>query len=73
MGPRPSWLPAQFATNEPANPGLLQVPGFIILAGGLPVSSGGAVVGGIGVGGAPSGAIDKTCAQAGLDAITGSL
>ncbi|MEP7192910.1 MAG: heme-binding protein [Actinomycetota bacterium] len=56
-----------------ADPGLLQVPGFVILGGGLPISSGGQVVGGIGVGGAPSGAIDKTCAQAGLDAIAGSL
>jgi uncharacterized protein GlcG (DUF336 family) len=35
----------------------------------LPISSGGKVVGGIGVGGAPSAAIDKTCAQAGLAAI----
>jgi len=61
------------AANEPANPGLLQVPGFVILAGGLPISSGGKVIGGIGVGGAPSGAIDKTCAQAGLDSIAGSL
>jgi uncharacterized protein GlcG (DUF336 family) len=56
-----------------ANPGLLQVPGFVILGGGLPISSGGQVVGGIGVGGAPSGAIDKTCAQAGLATIAGSL
>ena len=56
-----------------ADPGLLQVPGFVILGGGLPISSGGKVVGGIGVGGAPSGAIDKTCAQAGLAAIAGSL
>ena len=53
--------------------GLLQVPGFVILGGGLPISSGGKVVAGIGVGGAPSGAIDKTCAQAGINAITGSL
>jgi uncharacterized protein GlcG (DUF336 family) len=58
---------------EPNNPGFLQVPGFVILGGGLPIPSGGKVVGGIGVGGAPSAAIDKTCAQAGLDAITGSL
>ncbi|MEP6650391.1 MAG: heme-binding protein [Lapillicoccus sp.] len=58
------------AANAATNPGLLQVPGFVILAGGLPVaSSSGKVVGGIGVGGAPSGAIDKTCAEAGLAAI----
>jgi hypothetical protein len=25
------------------NPGLLQVPGFVLLAGGLPIRSGGAV------------------------------
>jgi uncharacterized protein GlcG (DUF336 family) len=56
-----------------ANPGLLQVPGFVILAGGLPISSGGKVVAAIGVGGAPSGVIDEACAQAGIKAIAGSL
>jgi uncharacterized protein GlcG (DUF336 family) len=56
-----------------ANPGLLQVPGFIILGGGLPISSGGKVVAAIGVGGAPSGVIDQACAQAGIKAIAGSL
>jgi uncharacterized protein GlcG (DUF336 family) len=61
------------ARNAASNPGLLQVPGFVILAGGLPISSAGRVVGGIGVGGAPSGAIDQTCAQAGIAAIAGSL
>jgi uncharacterized protein GlcG (DUF336 family) len=61
------------ARNAASNPGLLQVPGFVILAGGLPISSAGRVVGGIGVGGAPSGTIDQTCAQAGLAAIAGSL
>jgi uncharacterized protein GlcG (DUF336 family) len=59
--------------NEPSNPGLLQVPGFVILPGGLPIRSAGKVVGGIGVGGAPSGLIDETCAQAALDSIAGSL
>ena len=56
-----------------ANPGLLQVPGFVILGGGLPINSGGKVVAAIGVGGAPSGAIDQACAQAGIKAIAGSL
>jgi uncharacterized protein GlcG (DUF336 family) len=56
-----------------SNPGLLTVPGFVVLGGALPISSGGKVVAGIGVGGSPSGVIDKTCAQAGLDAIAGSL
>ena len=42
---------------------------LVIQAGGLPIKIGGALVGGIGVGGAPSGAIDETCARAGLDVI----
>jgi len=46
-------------------------PRLVILAGGLPIKLGGALVGGIGVGGAPSGDIDESCAQAGVDAIGG--
>ena len=44
---------------------------LVILGGGLPIKVGDALVGGIGVGGAPSGKIDEACAQAGLNAITG--
>jgi uncharacterized protein GlcG (DUF336 family) len=51
------------------NPAFANIPNFIILAGGLPISSATRVVGAIGVSGAPSDDIDKTCAQAGLDAI----
>jgi uncharacterized protein GlcG (DUF336 family) len=53
------------------NPGFINIPNFIILAGGLPIVSAAKVVGAIGVSGAPSDDIDKTCAQAGLDAING--
>jgi len=42
---------------------------ILILGGGLPVRMGGAVVGGIGIGGAPGSQLDEACAQAGLDAI----
>jgi uncharacterized protein GlcG (DUF336 family) len=55
------------------NAGLLQVPGFVLLAGGLPIRSGGAVRAGIGVGGAPTGQIDESCARAGIAAIASSL
>jgi uncharacterized protein GlcG (DUF336 family) len=55
------------------NPGFQQVPGFVLLAGGLPIRSGGAVRAGIGVGGAPTGQIDESCARAGIAAITSSL
>ena len=63
----------ELGARAAANPGLLQMPGFVILAGGLPISSGGKVVAAIGVGGAPSGAIDEACAQAGIKAIAASL
>lgn len=43
--------------------------GLIIAAGGLPITAGGAIIGGVGVSGAPSGEMDEKCAQAGLDAI----
>lgn len=42
---------------------------LVILGGGLPIKFGDAVVGGIGVGGAPGGHLDEACAKAGLEAI----
>jgi uncharacterized protein GlcG (DUF336 family) len=56
--------------GNPENEGLRDMDARIVIqAGGLPIRIGGALVGGIGVGGAPSGAIDEACARAGLDAI----
>ena len=46
-----------------------KVDGIIIAAGGLPITGGGAIIGGIGVSGAPTGVQDEQCAQAGIDAI----
>lgn len=53
-------------------PGAYSVPkidGLIIAAGGLPITGGGSIIGGIGVSGAPSGEQDENCAQAGIDAV----
>lgn len=62
---------AGFIGGNPENAGLRDMDTrLVIQAGGLPIRIGGALVGGIGVGGAPSGAIDETCARAGLDAIS---
>jgi uncharacterized protein GlcG (DUF336 family) len=55
------------------NPGLLQMPKFVVLRGGLPINSSGEVIGAIGVGGAPSGDLDEACAKVGLDSINGNL
>ena len=61
---------AGFIGGNPQNDGLRDMDSrLVIQAGGLPIRFGGALVGGIGVGGAPSGDIDATCAQAGLAAI----
>ena len=61
---------AGFIGSAPENDGLRDMDSrLVIQAGGLPIKIGGALVGGIGVGGAPSGAIDETCARAGLDVI----
>lgn len=61
---------AGFIGGNPENGGLRDMDSrLVIQAGGLPIRIGGALVGGIGVGGAPSGAIDETCGRVGLDAI----
>ena len=46
--------------------GLHKVKGALFSTGGLPLVVDGEVVGGIGVGGAPGGQKDETCAQAGI-------
>lgn len=61
---------AMLATSQsnPTAQHLGDIDEFLLLGGGLPIrSDSGAVIGGIGVGGAPGGPIDEQCAQAGLD------
>ncbi|WPU09949.1 heme-binding protein [Pseudarthrobacter oxydans] len=50
-------------------PSIADLPGTLFLAGGLPLKVNGVSVAGIGVGGAPDGALDEACAAAGADAI----
>lgn len=64
-------LPELLKDEDPN--GVPKVPGFLLAYGGLPISAGGNILGGIGVSGAPSGEIDEKCAQAGLDAIVDDL
>ncbi|MGV2980507.1 GlcG/HbpS family heme-binding protein [Camelimonas sp. ID_303_24] len=61
---------AEFIAAKPANDGLRSMDArMVIQAGGLPIKFGKALVGGVGVGGAPTGDIDASCAMAGLKAI----
>ena len=53
--------------------GIRNLPGVVILGGGLVVETGGALVGAVGVSGAPGGDADEACAKAGIDAIQGKL
>ncbi|MDT0170750.1 heme-binding protein [Pseudarthrobacter sp. BRE9] len=50
-------------------PSIADLPGTLFLAGGVPLKVNGVSVAGIGVGGAPDGALDEACATAGAEAI----
>ncbi|WP_347109348.1 heme-binding protein [Paenarthrobacter sp. S56] len=53
-------------------PSIADLPGTLFLAGGVPLKVNGVSVAGIGVGGAPDGALDEACATAGADALSGA-
>ncbi|HET9823310.1 MAG TPA: heme-binding protein [Burkholderiaceae bacterium] len=58
--------------NVQKNPGaatLVDIPGFLVLGGGVPVRVGQEVIGAVGVGGAPGGHLDEQCALAALDKV----
>ena len=53
--------------------GIRHLPRFVGVGGGLLIESGGSIVGGIGVSGAPPGDADDGCARAGIAAIRDEL
>ena len=53
-------------------PSIADLPGTLFLAGGVPLKVNSVSVAGIGVGGAPDGALDEACAAAGAEAIAGA-
>lgn len=80
---RKAWTSASAKTptlammeNAQKNPGaanLVNIPGFLLLGGGVPVKSGNEVIGAVGVGGAPGGHLDEQCANAALEKVKGQL
>jgi uncharacterized protein GlcG (DUF336 family) len=74
-----AWTAVSFRTNtsdlvgisQPGMPqaGLRNLPGAVILGGGVIVEAGGTTVGAIGVSGAPGGEADDACAKAGVAAV----
>lgn len=78
-----AWTAASFRTNtsdlavttelgKPAA-GIRNLPNVIAVGGGLMIRAKGALVGAVGVSGAPGGALDDGCGQAGITAIQDSL
>ncbi len=57
------------AQKNPASATLVNIPGFLVLGGGVPVKVGNEVIGAVGVSGAPGGHLDEQCANAGIDKV----
>ncbi|WP_407276703.1 GlcG/HbpS family heme-binding protein [Halothiobacillus sp. DCM-1] len=74
-----SWRGATSAVaarvNKPdsAEQAIKNLPGVVMIGGGLPIDASGQMVGAIGVSGAPGGENDDICAKAGLSAIEADL
>ncbi|XIA66410.1 heme-binding protein [Bradyrhizobium sp. TZ2] len=78
-----AWTAASFRTSTTelvanSQPGMMQagirnLPGAVIIGGGLTVEAAGSLLGAVGVSGAPGGDADEACAKAGIDAIRDKL
>jgi uncharacterized protein GlcG (DUF336 family) len=60
---------AKMVRDGQMDPGLARMPRIAMLAGGLVIETGGTLLGGIGVSGAPGGDKDEECAKTGLEAV----
>ena len=76
---RKAWTAASFRTDTltfgqlskagEALAGIRHVSNVMAVGGGIPVEAAGALVGAVGVSGAPGGDLDHECAQAGIDEV----
>jgi len=65
---------AEFRANRAdIVPEMNEVDGVLVMAGGLPIRAAGALLGAVGVSGAPGGDKDEACARAGLDHVQDRL
>ena len=63
----------EIAQKNPGAANLVNIPGYLLLGGGVPVKVGNEVIGAVGVGGAPAGNLDEQCAMAGIEKVKESL
>lgn len=61
------------AQKNPGAANLVNIPGFLLLGGGMPVKVGNEVIGAVGVGGAPGGHLDDQCVAAALESVKDQL
>lgn len=59
----------EVSQKNPGAANLGDIPGFLLLGGGVPVKVGNEVIGAVGIGGAPAGNLDEQCAVAALDKV----
>jgi uncharacterized protein GlcG (DUF336 family) len=59
--------------KTPAAQFLPMIPGYLVVAGGVPIKSGNEVIGAVGVGGAPGGHLDEQCIAVALDKVKEKL
>ena len=78
-----AWTAASFRTNttdlvgatQPGTPqaAVRDLPGAVVLGGGVMVEAAGSLLGAVGVSGGPGGEADEGCAKAGIEAIRDKL
>ncbi len=61
------------AQKNPGAANLVDIPGFLLLGGGVPVKVGNEVIGAVGIGGAPAGNLDEQGALTALDKVKDQL
>lgn len=61
------------AQKNAAAANLVNIPGYLLLGGGVPVKVGNDVIGAVGVGGAPGGHLDEQCAVAAIAKVQDQL
>ena len=64
---------AKTVQENPGAAGVADIPGYLVLAGGVPIKNGDETIGAIGIGGAPGGNLDEECAVAALDKVKDKL
>jgi uncharacterized protein GlcG (DUF336 family) len=78
-----AWTAVSFRTNttdlvastkaDMPQAAMRNLPGAVILGGGLIIEAGGSLVGGVGVSGGPGGDADDACAKMGIEAVREKL